>query len=402
MGKPCVLLTLVLGCALVLLGAGCRPEATTTTTATLASDTAATVASETTTTSATTSTTVTPNSWIQLRPAGRLPHARKASPMVYDPVQGRAILFGGTDGSGFDSILEFDDTWAYDAVTNTWEDLAPVGAVPSTRGLHSMVFDPLGNRVILFGGKHWTSGLGGGDWLNDTWTYDSVANAWTELKPVGPMPSARQGHSMVYDPIGKRLILFGGAHGQRDSRERTWLNDTWAYDPAANAWTELDPAGPLPSGRYCQAMAYDPGTGKIIMFGGYDGDVELDDTWAYDPATNSWTELKPTGAGPPARRFDSMVYDPLGKTMILFGGSRSDPGPEGGTWLNDTWAYDPAANVWTELKPAGPLPSARGLQSMVYDPMGSRVIMFGGAYSAPSTGEGVDLNDTWAYYPPSD
>jgi N-acetylneuraminic acid mutarotase len=401
MGKPYVLLTVVLGCALVLLGAGCRPEATTTTAATLASDTAVTVASETTTTTATTSTTVVSNAWIELGPVSQLPHARKASPMVYDPIQDRAILFGGTDGSGLDCIFEFNDTWVYDSLTNTWEDLAPIGAVPSTRGLHSMVYDPLANRVILFGGKHWTFGLGGGDWLNDTWTYDPVANAWIELKASGPVPAARQGHSMVYDPIGERVILFGGAHGERDSRERTWLNDTWTYDPGVNAWTELDPAGTLPPGRYSQAMAYDPGAGRIIMFGGYDGDEVLDDTWSYDLAANLWTEIKPVGAAPSARRFHSMVYDALGNRMILFGGHSSDPGPEGGTWLNDIWAYDPAVNVWTEIKPVGPLPSARGVQSMVYDPMGSRVILFGGAYSDPSTGQGVDLNDTWVYYPPA-
>ena len=36
--------------------------------------------------------------------------------------------------------------------------------------------------------------------------------------------------------------------------------------------------------------------------------------------------------------------------MIMFGGSERYRG------LNDTWAYDPAGNTWTDLKPSGTLP----------------------------------------------
>ena len=39
----------------------------------------------------------------------------------------------------------------------------------------------------------------------------------------------------------------------------------------------------------------------MILFGGPDAEGQAkDDTWAYDPAANTWTELKPTGAVPSA------------------------------------------------------------------------------------------------------
>ena len=38
-------------------------------------------------------------------------------------------------------------------------------------------------------------------YLNDTWSYDPAANAWTELKPA-TAPSARFGSAMVHDPAG--------------------------------------------------------------------------------------------------------------------------------------------------------------------------------------------------------
>ena len=50
-----------------------------------------------------------------------------------------------------------------------------------------------------------------------------------------------------------RMIMFGGRSGETD-----FLNDTWAYDPAANTWAELlQPTGSLPPARGQPAMAYD-------------------------------------------------------------------------------------------------------------------------------------------------
>jgi N-acetylneuraminic acid mutarotase len=59
------------------------------------------------------------------------------------------------------------------------------------------------------------------------------------------------------------------------------LNDTWAYDPTANTWSELKPAGNLPTARH-GCMVYDSGVGHVIMFGGACGNLgALSDTWAY-------------------------------------------------------------------------------------------------------------------------
>src|SRR6185295_4478362 len=48
----------------------------------------------------------------------------------------------------------------------------------------------------------------------------------------------------------------------------------------------------------------------------------------------------------PPLLWGSMCYDPVNKKVLLFGGGnvlteRGDPG---------TWTYDPASNTWTELK----------------------------------------------------
>jgi N-acetylneuraminic acid mutarotase len=196
--------------------------------------------------------------------------------MAYDPTSGKVILFGGDDGEDF-----LDDTWSYDLGTNTWTELKPAGPVPPARRWHSLVYDPLGGRVILFGGEHWDGSSQEYTRLNDTWAYDPAANTWTELKPAGPVPPARHLHSMVYDPARGKVLLFGGADAAADGSMACFA-DAWAYDPVANTWTELDTAGEAPAARASHSMVYDAGAGKIILYGGSNGTDHFNDTWAFE------------------------------------------------------------------------------------------------------------------------
>lgn len=312
-----------------------------------------------------------PNTWTDLEPTGDLPPARSGHALAYDPTAGKAFLFGGEDVHAW-----YNDTWAYDCAGNAWTDQAPVGDVPSGRSWISMAYDPVGGKVILFGG--WD----GATCLNDTWAYDPAANTWTDLDPAGPTPPARCGCCLLYDPVDGKFVLFAGWDGSR------CLADTWAYDPAVNAWAEMTAAGDAPSPRYRYALTYDSAAGRAILFGGWDDSNYLDDTWAYDPDSNKWTNLDPAGAVPRARHRHSMVYDQVSGTVILFGGW------DGTACLDDTWQYDPVENTWTDLKPENHLPSARNLFAMVYDQDSDRVLLFGG------WGGVIALGDTWAYAPP--
>ena len=180
-------------------------------------------------------------------------------------------------------------------------------------------------------------------------------SAWTELSPSGMPPEARNAHLMAYDPSTGLMIMFGGGG------EAANFNDTWAYDPTANIWTELSPPGLPPASRATHSMAYDPVTHRLIMFGGVDDTGVLrNDTWAYDPTVNYWTNLKPAGTLPRARMGPAMAYDTTSRQLIMFGGMAGRVQsvgtiPFGEDLLNDTSAYDPVANTWTDLQPAGGL-----------------------------------------------
>jgi N-acetylneuraminic acid mutarotase len=315
--------------------------------------------------------------WSNVNPAGSLPLPRDGHWMAYDSTDAKVILFGGKGkGSHY-----FDDTWAYSPATNTWDNRKPAGILPPGRFGQSMVYDPAGRTTILFGGVTTTQ------LANDLWAYSSSANTWTRLKTTGGPPPARTYPSMVYDPATSKAILFGGWTGS------STFGDTWTYAPATGRWSKLSIIG-SPHARWGASMVYDSARRKLILFGGlfgsYDGSNRLNDTWEYDPAAQAWKNLAPAGALPPARGYASMIYDSATGKVILFGGFAGRDG-----LLADTWAYNPSTNTWDQLHPGGTNPSRRDFSSAVYDQRAKMTILFGGLTGGNGNINGTVLNDTW-------
>jgi len=296
--------------------------------------------------------------------------ARYAHAMVWDPVRNQVIMFGGSDAT---YPYYKNDLWCYDPVSNTWTNPAPGDTLPSARSNHAMVWDPVRNQVIMFGGDD-------GSYKNDLWCYDPVSNTWTNPAPSGTLPSARGYHAMVWDPVRNQVIMFGGF----DATYPYYKNDLWCYDPVSNTWTNPAPGGTLPSARYGHAMVWDPVRNQVIMFGGNTASDYKNDLWCYDPVSNTWTVKTPVSS-PSARIYHAMVWD--GSRAIMFGGYGTSP-----TYKNDLWCYDPAGNTWTNPAPGGTLPSARSGHAMVWDPVRNQVIMFGGSDASGRK------NDLWWWW----
>ncbi len=322
----------------------------------------------TTSTQLTTTTTLGPASWQAIDPADESPEARFGGSITCLSSGDQLLLFGGWEGEA-DYL---NDLWSYDTTEGTWTELEPSGTVPPARAAQAMAYDPISDRLFMFGGYDGTS------YYADTWTYDPVRKAWSSVTSTGSTPQARYGHSLVYDPGSEKIILFGGFDGMRQ------YNDTWAYDPVTSAWTDLRPAGIAPQARDSQAMAYDSQNKVIVLFGGWNDTSTFDDTWTYDPAGNAWTSCELDGPPPAGRALHQMVYDPdIGK-LVLFGGGNSS------STFNDTWLLDLDEGIWAPAVVNGELPSPRAGHSMLYDQLAHQVLFFGG-----TNGIGGYLNDMW-------
>jgi hypothetical protein len=204
-----------------------------------------------------------------------------------------------------------------------------------------------------------------------TRVYNVATRTWEKTNPAQEPPLFRFWYDLAYDSQSERIILFGG------NGDLMQLQDTWAYDYDTNTWTAMTPAA-SPKGRWGHAMAYDAESDRVILWGASEigrlpmSEEEKETVWAYDYETNTWTAIESTG-GPSYRGYHTMVYHPGTDRIILFGGhSQGDV-----NFSDETWAYDYNSNTWTQLTPATH-PSGRRLHSMVYDEAADKMVLFGG------------------------
>ena len=174
-------------------------------------------------------------------------------------------MFGGRDTNS----TWVDDTWVYDLSTNTWTQKNP-SSKPSARYVHAMAYIG-GDQALLFGGL---IGDYPGTPNSDTWVYDLSENSWTQKHPDSH-PSARGSHAMAYIG-GDKVLLFGGHDGASD-------DETWVYHLSDNTWTQ-DMNVNQPSARYGHGLSETSmdGSSYLVLFGGYDGSSNYDDTWTYE------------------------------------------------------------------------------------------------------------------------
>src|SRR3990172_5984924 len=77
----------------------------------------------------------------------------------------------------------------------TWRPLVPASGPPPRRNA-AAIYDPAGDRVVLFGGR------GSSGDRADLWALDLVTDTWAEL-PGGAGPSPRFTHVALHDPVGR-------------------------------------------------------------------------------------------------------------------------------------------------------------------------------------------------------
>ena len=275
------------------------------------------------------------------------------------------------------------ETWIYDVTTNSWTQVKTPSA-PSGRANAAMAYDAESDRIILYSGF-----ISGDNYAPlDTWAFDMNTKTWTQMKAPGP--AYHFGHSLVYNSKADRMILFGGWN----IPDNVAMNDTWAYDYNTDTWTEMKPVV-SPPGRNFQSMVYDPKADRVIMWGGggvTDADSDTS-VWVYDYNTNTWEERKPSG-GPSSRYLHNMSYDSKADRTMLYGGYTGSV--ESLSKLDtltsaETWAYDYNLNTWTLLNPPtnpGPLSEF----GQVYLPSTDRVLLFGGGLVT-----GPRSDKTWLY-----
>jgi N-acetylneuraminic acid mutarotase len=307
--------------------------------------------------------------------------------LTYDEVTERVIMLGGQTSTGD----EPDEVWAFDPNAESWEQIGNL----EPACWDSIVYDAGAEKIILFCGARYNPDrpIPGFpfDVISETWAYDVINNEWENLNP-GPIkpPAGLVGTRMAYDSESGVIILHGGVNIYSFRLSR----DTWAYDSASNTWTNMRPTG-APAGRNYHGLTYDAAADRVLSIAGIVSPnaatwLVSNDVFAYDYNENVWTQLDSGNA--PVRDYVSAHYVPSTGRVILFGGATyadSDPGLADPIPNDDTWEFDYFSNTWTLLEPTE-APSPRIWHGMTATPTG--VVLFGGGETSEA------LNDeTWLF-----
>ncbi len=97
-------------------------------------------------------------------------------------------------------------------------------------------------------------------------------------------PPGRARSQSAYDPVHKKIVLFGG-----DGLDRV-LADTWVYDCATRSWEQKFPEK-CPAPRAGHIFAWLPKASRFVLAGGYSRDWLEQEVWTYDLAADAWKLL---------------------------------------------------------------------------------------------------------------
>jgi hypothetical protein len=216
-----------------------------------------------------------------------------------------------------------------------WQRLYPAQLPPPAAApmMTCMEFD--GDLVAMFDANiNFTAML--------CWT-KSLRGGWAAYN--GPAPTPRDGAVMAYDPIRDCIILFGG------SLLSVTNNEHWEYH-AIGGWGQRTLAT-RPPHRHQATMAFDRSRGVMVLYGGErlaqaSQPALRNDVWEFNG--NTWTQ-RTTGA-PSGRRQATMAFDPVGGTMLMFGGILATSNAPTQPQSYETWTYD--GTSWTLHTPNTP------------------------------------------------
>ncbi len=288
-----------------------------------------------------------------------------------------------------------------------------------TRELPGVVYDPSGDRIIMFSGGMWFNRTGANSTFFCTRQFQEFTSVgWSEI-PFGGATTKIRPRTWVnycYDSSSNRIV-FGGGGDVPNSYTDTWAlqgntltqintnldganegkgfffnsvrnsvcflrGDGQIHELQNDSWVSLAFSTPTwgisPHELFGFSFSYNPNSGKLVVFGGETGFPDpplslISETHIFNANTNTWTEPQPA-LSPEARFYGNMVFHPVRGTHILFAGTTY------ANKLDDIWEFDDTTNTWSELLIENPRTVSH--HRLIYNPTDQKVLSIGG-YEVP-------------------
>lgn len=216
---------------------------------------------------------------------------------------------GGVDGTGAMQTL-----MKYNAVNDTWENLAPI---PKPRTGASA--GSANGKIFYFGGEE------GVAWISSNFEYNPLTNLWSKKAN-----ECATGKNMSCCENDNNIYIVGGERCNEGISDSVHI-----YNPGNDYWNVKSSM----KTRRTKLTACSV-NGKIYSIGGYNGSIVLAIVEEYDSVADQWTTKSPM---PTARM--SLTCCVLNGKIYALGGF------DGSNILSTVEMYDPATDRWTAKSP---------------------------------------------------
>jgi hypothetical protein len=296
------------------------------------------------------------------------PRPRHLEEVTYDKERDRLLLFGGAEVN--DGVWQ-EPAMLYEWDGKKWDKITAQG--PTGRRGHGWVYDENRNETVLIGGV--TEGKVVKDSvLFDVWHWNG--KSWKLMNSICPVKEPE----VVYDPVNKRILVYG------DSNNKGVLNynletafELWEYKN--ETWKRL--AGEGPDLRSSRMLAYHVERKKLVVPVFEENGMTM---WEWNG--HEWTKGFFEKDCPAYRTRFALAYDPLSKVVVLFGGLSGER-----KQLGDFWKWD--GQKWTSIE-SKEGPSVRNSAHFVFEK--NQLILYGGSVPKASPATGIELsNEVWSW-----
>ncbi|XP_039208131.1 multiple epidermal growth factor-like domains protein 8 [Crotalus tigris] len=317
---------------------------------------------------------------------------RTAAAGAFLPSTGGLYIFGGLDLNTALGDLVF-----YNFTTNTWHQRV---LSPSPTARHSHTAVAWEGSLILFGGE-----LSTGFLTNDVWMYLPREGYWRELVPVNTtkFPPGLAGHASAV--IDEWLYIFGG----RTSVD-VFSSHMYRFHLKRWTWELVIPSGGKAPAAAGHSMVFHPASRTLVVYGGHRPStarfsVRVNTTELFHVDLRYWSTLraKDSHRGPRERAFHSATI--IGNYMVVYGGNVHIHYHEEKCYEDEIFFYHLGCHQWVSSHELAPLiiqehesktsAQARGRYSHVATVMNGNVLLVAGGYS------GVPRGDLLAYKVPT-
>ncbi|XP_061173102.1 kelch domain-containing protein 2-like [Saccostrea echinata] len=242
-----------------------------------------------------------------------------------------AVVIGG---QGERQQLIKDSVWCLNPVTRKWTcpEVFTESQKPEYRMGHTATYDPTLRCIYVYGGSK------NQRWFHDVHMLDVEEWKWTLLKVAGKAPTRAYHSATLYR---NELWIFGGVYPRPDPQPDGCSNEIHIFSPVSENWYQpiVNGEKPLCRSGHSATMIND----QLVIFGGWDAPICYNDLHILDMCVVEWSKPEVLGTPPLPRSWHASCA--LANNRILIHG-----GYDGNLALEDTHIFNLGTLSWMRIR----------------------------------------------------